>query len=185
MVKEILTTHDVAKWCNIDRKTVVNWIEDGDLKAYRTKGGHRRVRRDDLFEFLMDHKMPVPSHKRILLVDDDEAVRTAFTELFEAQGFEVDTAAEGFEAGVLIQAKKPAIVILDLIMPGMDGFYVCEFIRKQKSLKHTRIIVLTGYPSRENFEKAKKSGANKCIGKPVDNETLLTEVQELIGSHSN
>ena len=179
MVKERLTTHEVALCCHVNMSTVVNWIEDGSLKAYRTKGGHRRVKRDDLLDFMAEHKMPLPSNKRVLIVDDDESIRSGLKELFESEGYEVDTAVGGFEAGVLLQMKKPSVIILDLVMPGMDGFEVCEYISQQKSLKHTMVIVLTGYPSKDNIKKAKEAGANKCIAKPVDNLVILKEVKNL------
>ena len=86
---------------------------------------------------------------------------------------------------MLIEKNKPAVVVLDLIMPGLDGFWVCECIRKYEHLKHAKIIVLTGYPSKENIRKAKRAGANRVIAKPVDNEVILKEAAKLLGvSHA-
>ncbi len=182
MDKKALTTYDVAQFCHVTINTVVNWIEDGSLKAFRTKGGHRRIRSSDFDEFLSKHNMPIADGKRILVVDDDESIRNGLRELFESNGYQVDTAKEGFMAGALIEQYRPALIILDLIMPGLDGFFVCEHVKKQEHLKDIKIIVLTGYPSRENIQEVKRAGANKVIPKPVDNEIILKEVQNLLGA---
>ncbi|MDD5069993.1 MAG: response regulator [Candidatus Omnitrophica bacterium] len=180
MMSEVLTTHQVAQYCHVTMTTVVNWIEDGSLPAYKTKGGHRRIKKNDLISFLKKHNMPVPSKRRIMIVDDDESIRDGFEKLFRAKGFEVDIAKNGFEAGVLIVMKQPEIVILDLIMPELDGFFVCEYIRKHSLLSHTKIIVLTGFPSKTNLKRAKDLKVNLCLSKPIDNETLITETERIL-----
>ena len=182
MTKDILTTHEAAKYINVTMPTVVNWIDDGSLKAYKTKGGHRRIKKDDLVDFLKKYNMPAFSKERILVVDDDASIRIGLKKVFQKEGYEVDLASDGFEAGVLIEKGKPALVVLDLIMPNLDGFSVCQYIRSLDGLKHTKIIVLTGYPSKENFSKAKKAGADLCLAKPVQSEELLNEVETLLGT---
>jgi excisionase family DNA binding protein len=161
--------------------TVINWTKDGSLKAYRTKGGHRRIKKNDLEEFLRKHKIPVSLKPKILIVDDEEAIRDGLKELFESLDYEVHVAGDGFSGGLLIEKNRPEVVILDLIMPGVDGFGVCERIREQEHLRHTKVIVLTGYPSQENIERAKKSGAARVLAKPVDNNVLVNEVNTLLG----
>ena len=181
MDKKILTTYEIARYCHVNISTVINWIGDGSLKAYRTKGGHRRVNKNNLIDFLTENGMPSYLHEGILIVDDETAIQEGLKELFENNGYKVDVAGNGFEAGILIEMKRPALLVLDLIMPGLDGFFVCNYVRKLKRLKHTKIIVLTGYPSKENIKKAKIAGANKVILKPVDNDAILNEVMKLIG----
>lgn len=178
--EQVLTTHKVARHCQVTMATVVNWVNDGSLKAFRTKGGHRRIERDDLIKFLKENDMPFRHKTRILVVDDDQAIRVGLKKIFESQGFEVDLASDGFGAGRLLVLKKPDVVILDLVMPGMDGFEVCKYIKKAEGLKHTKIIILTGYPSKENIAKAKRSGAHRCLAKPLDNDSIVKEVQKLL-----
>ena len=182
MVKDVFTTYEVAQYCKVTITTVVNWIKDGSLKAYKTKGGHRRIRRADFEEFLRSHNMPVSFQQKILIVDDDYSIQTGLRKLFEGEGYEVDVASNGFEAGILVKEVIPSVVILDLIMPEFDGFAVCELIKKHKELKYIKIIVLTGFPSQENITRAKKAGADKCLAKPIENESILEAVQELIQS---
>ncbi len=185
MKKQILTSYDVAKYCHVDIKTVANWTADGSLKAYRTKGGHRRIKKDDLEEFLNEHNMSVSLSKRILIVDDDASIRMGLEDFFELKGYAVDVAEDGFKAGTIFKTTRPEVVIMDFIMPGVDGIKACKHIREIEGSKCTKIIVLTGYPSKENFKNAKEAGADKCLAKPVQNEALLKEVEKLIGAHNS
>lgn len=182
MVKDVFTTFEVAKYCKVTITTVVNWIKDGSLSAYKTKGGHRRIKRSDFEEFLRKHNMPVSFKQKVLIVDDDFSIQSGLRILFEAEKYEVEVASNGFEAGILVKEFMPTVVILDLIMPEFDGFSVCELIKKHKDLKHIKIIVLTGFPSQENLEKAKKAGADKCLAKPIENKLILETVSGLIKS---
>lgn len=181
MDKLILSTYDIASFCHVDMKTVINWIDDGSLKAYKTKGGHRRVKKEDLLEFLDKYNMPVSLKKRILVVDDDESIRLGLKEFFESKNYIVDLADDGFKAGTIFEAKRPELIILDIIMPGGDGIKACKHIREVEGTKRAKILILTGYPSKENFSKAKAAGADKCLAKPVSNDAMLKEVEELIG----
>ena len=185
MEKKIFTTHDIASLCHVDMKTVINWTKDGSLKAYKTKGGHRRIKKDDLIEFLNKYDMPISLKKSILIVDDDDSLRSALTEYFESKGYIVDETDDGFKAGVIFEAKRPDVVILDLVMPGIDGIKTCENIREIEGVKRTKIILLTGYASKENFKKAEESGADKCIAKPVESDVLFEEVEKLRGYPNN
>ncbi len=185
MEKEILTSYDVAKYCQVDIKTVANWTADGSLKAYKTKGGHRRIKKDDFVKFLDKYNMPNSLNKKILIVDDDISIRLALKEFFESKEYIVDLADDGFKAGAIFEAKRPDVIILDIIMPGVNGIAACKYIREIEETRSTKIIMLTGYPSKENFRNAKEAGADKCLAKPVKNDALLKEVEKLVGAHNN
>jgi len=180
MVKDVFTTYEIAQYCKVTITTVVNWIKDGSLKAYKTKGGHRRIKRNDFEVFLHKHNMPVSFQQKILIVDDDYSIQTGLRKLFEGEGYEVEVASNGFEAGILVKEFIPTVVILDLIMPEFDGFAVCKLIKKHKELKYIKIIVLTGFPSQENCENAKKAGADTFLAKPIENKLILETVKGLI-----
>ena len=181
MFKKVLTTHEIAKHCHVTMATVTNWIKDGSLKGYKTKGGHRRVYREDLEEFLKKYQMPFSVKPRILIVDDDESIRLGLKKLFEREGFIVSLADNGLQAGVLLEMTRPGLVILDLIMPGLDGFYVCQQIKAHSHFKDIKVVVLTGYPSKENIQKAKDFGVDELIAKPVENEIILRKINDLMG----
>ena len=118
--------------------------------------------------------------RRILIVDDDEAIRTGLKETLEASGFKIDTASDGFEAGLLAIQNDPALIILDLKMHGLDGFSACRLIRSNPLLKNIKILVLTGYPSAGNIDKISGLGADRLLTKPVDRKNLLKEIHSLL-----
>ncbi|MCK5581733.1 MAG: response regulator [Candidatus Omnitrophica bacterium] len=182
MSRNIYTTFDVAKACQVSINTVVNWIKDGSLKAYKTKGGHRRVKENDLIDFIKEHKIPVSQKERILIVDDDATIRIGLKDIFESNGYEVDLAYNCFRARLIFEERQPSLIILDLILPGINGLDFCRNIRCSEILRRTKIVLLTGYPSTENYLQARKAGVNKCIAKPVESEELVKIVEQLLDS---
>jgi len=180
-----LSTFAIAQMLNVDPGSVANWIDQNILKAYRTPGGHRRVMTDDLIVFLREHKMPIPPElatipTRILIVDDEPAIASMLAKKIRAahSDYEVIEANDGFRAGTVVATLKPDVVILDLRMPGMDGFEVCRLIKSQDSTKHAEIIAITAYPVAENVEKILECGARVCLSKPLDIDQILAEIKK-------
>lgn len=178
-----LSTFAIAQMLHVDPGSVANWIDQNLLKAYRTPGGHRRVLAEDLVTFLRAHKMPIPeelhaSAVRVLVVDDEPGVaQLVMRTIKSAHGdYEVHIANDGFQAGAMLATVKPDVVILDLRMPGMDGFEVCKLIKSQDSTRHTHVIAMTAYPSADNQERILKCGARTCLSKPLDMDQLLAEI---------
>ncbi len=180
-----LSTFAIAEMLHVDPGSVANWIDQGLLKAHRTPGGHRRVVLDDLVKFLREHKMPVPAELgttsvRILVVDDEEAVAKLIARAIRAQypEYEVVDANDGFRAGTIIATLRPDVVILDLRMPGMDGYEVCRMIKAQEATKHAEVIAMTAFPSPESEKRILECGARICLSKPLDLDQLLQEVEK-------
>jgi excisionase family DNA binding protein len=185
--KDVLTTFEAARLCRVSYNTIKNWIKRGLLSAYRTAGGHMRISADDLRIFCREHKIPMdeasePLRRKVLVVDDEESVRDALREALAAypEKLDVYTAADGFDAGCFMEAVRPDVVILDLVMPGMDGFKVCQSIRHSPALQHVKILVLTGYASDRNLERATELGADVCLSKPIDREVLFQQLDALL-----
>lgn len=179
-----LSTFAIAKMLYVDPGSVANWIDRGMLTAHRTPGGHRRVATEDLVSFLRSHKMPVPAElnatpTRILVVDDEVPVAQMIAKALKAAHpeYEIIEANDGFRAGTIITAKQPDIVILDLRMPGMDGYEVCTLIRSQEATRQTEVLAMTAYPSPETEKRILDCGARVCISKPLDIDDLLKEVE--------
>lgn len=124
--------------------------------------------------------MPVIFQDKIVIIDDDEAILARLKETFESDGYFVDIAANGLAGAMLVEKHRPAVVILDLIMPLFDGFYFCELIKRQPYAKDIKIVVLTGHMSKKNIAKAKKAGVAKIIAKPVTNAELVSEIKKII-----
>jgi len=185
-----LTTGDVAKYCHVSQVAVVKWIKAGKLKAYRTPGSHYRILPKDFLEFLEKYQMPVPPDfhdkerkKRVLIVDDDPAVVGAISTALEQDeyDYEIASASDGYEAGIQVATFHPDLVILDIMMPELDGFEVCRKIKSDPKTQHIKILVLTGYPDEANIKRMLAYGADKCMAKPLNISELRESVAELLG----
>jgi len=190
--KPYLTTGGIAKILHVTRVTVYNWIKSEKLKAARVHQGKHRVSKKDFAEFVKQHKlknsiaseflaMPIV---KILVVDDEpDMVRTIKTFLEKINPhYHVVGATSGFEAGLLIRSFAPDIIILDLIMPGVDGFSICRKIRENHQAKDIKIIAMTGYPSPENLKRIKKEGVSEILAKPFKYRKLLSVIKKLTKS---
>jgi excisionase family DNA binding protein len=186
---EILTVSQASKYCNVSSKTIINWIEAGHLKAYKTVGGHRRIKREDLDQFLKDKGMPLPEEpkgeerKKILVVDDDKIIVETIVQSLEEDeyGYEMISASDGFEAGLQVSHFKPDLLILDIMMPDINGYEVCQKVKSNPESKDTKIIVLSAYLNDEAFKQMKEYGADACFSKPLPLEQLKYEVAKLLG----
>ncbi len=179
-----LSTFDIAEMIGVDPGSVANWIDSGALKAHRTPGGHRRVAVADLVRFLREHKMPVPAGLEqapvcVLIVDDEpDATRIIARAIGHLHpDYEIVEVQDGFRAGTVVATLKPDVVILDLRMPGMDGFEVCRMIKSQEATKHADVIAITAYPSDENNRRILDCGAKICLPKPLDLARLVEQVE--------
>lgn len=174
-IKDTYSTHDVAKICCVTPTTVIRWIEDGLIPAFKTVGGHRRVRREDLEKVCRERSIPfnVPTGNevgRILVVDDEpvvlELLRDVLKEL--SHKFEIEVAKDAFDAGRLVVSFRPQLIFLDLMMPGVDGFEVCMRLKKDPATTNTEVIAITGYYTDSNMERILNAGAAACLKKPLD-----------------
>jgi excisionase family DNA binding protein len=198
-----LTTFEVSRVCGVVHSTVSNWIDEGKLTAYRTPGGHRRVRKSDLLLFLKFYEIPVPKEImdqlesgitglagaqsdpkqgafKILVVEDDAALSEILVETLKKNFPEAQTAQafDGFEAGKKLVSFAPDLVILDLILPGMDGFKIIENIRSDSDNRRTRILAITGHDSADNRQKVLQAGnADALIIKPIQLEDFKAQVR--------
>jgi excisionase family DNA binding protein len=184
-VAKNLSTFAIAQMLRVDPGSVANWIDQSLLKAHRTPGGHRRVAEEDLLEFLKQHRMPIPEQlgkapTRVLIVDDEPAVTQLISRAIHSRfpDFELVEAHDGFRAGNILATLVPDLVLLDLRMPGMDGFEVCRMIRSEASTKHTEVIAMTAYPSPETEKKIFECGASVCLSKPLDMAELMDSIQK-------
>lgn len=182
---KVLTTFQAADYCQVSPFTIRNWIESGVLAAYKTPGGHRRILKQDLIEFLKRHGMPSTEEfsaptRKILVVDDEKVVTEFVCKVIrQVDGqVEVAVALDGFEAGALVTRFRPSVVVLDLRMPGLDGFQVCERIKQDSTMANATVIGITGYYSPEYESRFKACGGWKLLKKPLDIEVLKDAIRE-------
>jgi CheY-like chemotaxis protein len=165
---------------------VINWIKSGKLEATTTPGGHRRVSVDHFRDFLQRHGLPPFAEPqadkcRLLVVDDDPEVVRILVKLLGRSGkYAVATAANGFEAGLQVARFGPELVILDLVMPQRDGFAVCQQLKATPQTRHIKVLVLTGYASAENLQRALAAGADDCLAKPLKGQELQEKIDALL-----
>jgi len=189
----VFTVNQVSELLQVSPQTIVNWIEAGRLGAYRTPGGHRRIKKSDLEEFVKKHQMPVfglssdldeegRKMKKILVVDDDQVIVETITAGLEEDPheYEVIAAADGFEAGLQVSHFRPDLLILDIMMPDIDGYEVCRKLKTSEETKHIKIIVLSGYLDEDNYKKMREYGADLCFSKPLPLDKLKVEIARLL-----
>lgn len=185
----ILTVFQASKYCNVSPKTIINWIEAGHIEAYKTVGGHRRIKKSDLENFMRKQGIPIPEEeiiserKRILIVDDDAIIVETIVQALEEEeyDYEIVSASDGFEAGLQVNHFKPHLLILDIMMPDIKGYDVCKRIKTNEETKDTKIIVLSAYLDDERFKKMKEYGADLCFSKPLPLPQLKEEVAKALG----
>lgn len=178
-----LTPGEIAQYCDVHQRTVSRWIASGQLKGFKLPGrGNYRVVLEDFISFLQQQKIPVPPSltavTTVLVVDDEAAYRRAISRVLQTAGFNVMMAEDGFQAGVLLQ-HKPAVMTLDLQMPGLNGFEVLKYIRQHSELSQTKILVISGLGQTE-LERALEAGADATLSKPFDNAHLLDTIARLL-----
>jgi excisionase family DNA binding protein len=182
---DILTIRQAAKFCGVTRMSMWRWVKAGKINSFVTPGGHHRIIKSDLEKSLKAQGMKmmirqIDAPARVLIVDDNELVVKGLEKLFLEESFEVDTAKDGFEAGVKAKQFNPDLIILDLMMPQMDGFEACKFLKNNDSTSHIKILILTGNASKENMNEIMDAGADDYMEKPVDNAELVDKSEDLL-----
>jgi excisionase family DNA binding protein len=181
--KTIYTTHDVSRLLHVNPRSVINWIEQDRLQSFRTPGGHRRIRHDDLLSFLRKHQIPVPSALAgvqfgVLVVTDDADTTDLLRTHFEkAAGFTVTTASDGISAMIELGRARPDLMILDVKISGVDGADVCRRIKNDRTNK-TAILAMSVQP--EDKERIMQAGADGFLTKPLEIEVLESEARRLL-----
>ena len=179
-VKSYLTPKEVAELLMVSTAAVRLWAESGHLKARVTAGGHRRFKLDDIKDFAMKKNIQlntnINENPRILIVDDD----IHFAELLacllkvEIKNVEVEISLDGFDAANKLHDFTPSIMLLDIKMPGLDGFQVCQRVKENPLQNHIRVIAISGYITDSDIDKLHTMGAEACLQKPINIPNLLT-----------
>lgn len=176
---EYLTPRQVADCLKISPVTVRHWALDGKLKFVTTPGGHRRFAYTFIEQFAQERGIRLSWDNagtlRVLIVDDNRDLVGYLVELLgnAELNIMVEIAHDGFSAGEQIHLFKPDILLLDLMMPGVDGFETCRRLKQNIATRHIRVIAMTGYPIAENVERILQAGAEQCLAKPIRASTLL------------
>ncbi len=187
--KDHFTTGEVAKFCGVTLRTVINWIKAGRLDAYQLPGtrGDNRIRRQQLLAFMQQNQLPIPNEllensneikakPMALVVDDDLNMAKSIQRVLHKSGFATHYAADGFDAGLMFSEYSPKLLTLDLQMPRFDGFSVLE---KLKDDDTCFICVISGM-GQQHLDRAVSMRANAALQKPFENLELEKIVKPLI-----
>jgi excisionase family DNA binding protein len=181
----LLTSYQVGALLQVNPSSINKWVKDGRIPAFRTPGGHRRIRAADLVHFLLTHNMPVPktlagaSKRRLLLVDDDPKQLEALSRVFKAHSERIDvaTVTNGVDALVQIGSIKPHVAVIDVVMPNVDGIEVCRRLKANPETAGIRIVLTSGHLTPEVEKQAIAAGADAVAPKPLDIAVVLREVE--------
>ena len=183
--KQTLTTGDIARYCGVNFRTVIRWIERGNLKAYQLPGrGDNRISVEDFISFLEENNIPIPtefqrSSNRVLIVESDYQLARILKEMAERAGYDVRIVADAFRAGTMLGTFLPDVVTLDRSIPEFDVHDIFTFLRSTPGLERLKILVVTDQPGRA-IDKAMESGADDVLQKPFKHEEFIEKLTRLI-----
>ncbi len=187
LAKNVFTTGEVAQICQVSQQTVIRCFDSGRLTGFRVPGSRfRRITREGLIQFMKENGIPLDQlesgKKRVLVVDDEPAIVEMLVELLERDGrFEVRTAATGFDAGVVAGEFHPDVIILDYMLPDVNGNIVCKTVRANPKLEHVKIIIVSGVVNREEIDALLSDGAHDFVKKPFEIDALISKIGQLVG----
>ena len=185
-MKTVFTTGEAAKICKVSQQTIIRCFDSGQLKGFRVPGSRfRRIPREQLFSFMKDNGIPTDAlesgKRRILIVDDDEELVELLADVFiKDSRFDVRVTNNGFDAGMLVKEFRPDVVVLDVMLPDINGKEVCQRVRSDSALDDVRIICISGMVESDKVADLKAAGANDFMQKPFAVEKLMECVCELL-----
>ena len=181
-MKTVFTTGEAAKICKVSQQTIIRCFDNGQLKGFRVPGSKfRRIPREALYKFMRDNSIPTDAlesgKRKILLVDDEVEIIEMLAKALEDDGrFEYRVAANGFDAGMLVKEYRPDLIILDVMLPDINGKEVCVRVRQDTTLEEVRIICISGMVEEEKIAELKLAGADEFVRKPFDVDELINKL---------
>jgi excisionase family DNA binding protein len=185
--KEVLTTGEVAKICNVAPRTVSKWFDSGSLKGYRIPGSRdRRIPVSELIKFMKAHGIPLDGiasgRTRVLIVDDDrQVVDTLEKVLTEQTSYEIKTSINAFQAGMECERFRPHVLLMDIHVGENDARMLVDQVRKNEHLQFTKIIAMSGKLTDGQAQGLRPAGFDGFLKKPFQ----IRQVVEAIESATN
>ena len=185
-MKDLFTTGDVAEICRISQQTVIRCFDAGRIEGFRVPGSKfRRIPRQKLIKFMKENDVPLDNlesgKKKVLIVDDDAEIIELIVDVLVRDGrFEIETASSGYEAGISTQQFRPDLILLDYMLPDINGNVVCQTIRKNPEFESIKIIIVSGVVKRDEIDQLLKSGAEDFIKKPFNIAELTGKITTVL-----
>jgi len=181
-MKDLFTTGEAADICRVSQQTIIRCFDSGRLKGFRVPGSKfRRIPRASLIRFMRDNSIPLDNldsgKRKVLIVDDDAEIVELISDILSREGgFEIRTASSGYEAGMITQQFRPDLILLDYMLPDVNGNVVCQTIRKNPEFENTRIIIVSGVIKQDEIDQLLRAGAQEFLKKPFNISELLDKV---------
>ncbi len=181
-MKDLFTTGEAAEICRVSQQTIIRCFDSGRLKGFRVPGSKfRRIPRLNLVKFMRDNNIPLDNldsgRKKVLIVDDDAEIVELISDILIRDGhYEIRTASSGYEAGMVTQQFHPDLILLDYMLPDVNGNVVCQTIRSNPEFENTRIIIVSGVVKQEEIDQLLKAGAEDFVHKPFTISELTDKI---------
>jgi excisionase family DNA binding protein len=183
-VKDVLTTGEVAKICNVAPRTVSKWFDSGALRGYRIPGSKdRRIPVNQLIRFMKQHGMPLnglmSGCTRILIVDDEQDIVEVLEKILEDEAkYEVEVAKGGFAAGVIAEKFRPHVILLDMHLSDIDGKEVAKAVKANADLQLTKVIAMSGKMMDEEAKGLNAQGFDGFLKKPFHVKQVIEAIED-------
>jgi excisionase family DNA binding protein len=181
-MKNLFTTGEAADICNVSQQTIIRCFDAGRLEGFRIPGSKfRRIPRESLVKFMRENKMPLDNlesgKRKVLIVDDDEEIVDLIVDVLVRDGrFEVKTASSGYDAGIMTEKFSPDLIILDYMLPDVNGNVVCQTIKRNPSFANTHIIIVSGVANESEIKDLLSAGAEGFVKKPFNIVGLVDKI---------
>lgn len=178
-MKTVFTTGEAAKICKVSQQTIIRCFDSGQLKGFRVPGSRfRRIPRDVLYKFMKDNGIPTDAlesgKRKALVVDDDLDLVELIKDALETDGrFEVRVANNGFDAGMMVKEYRPDAIVLDVMLPDINGKEVCQRVRSDSTLDDVKIVCISGMVEAAKVDELRAAGANDFLQKPFEVDKLI------------
>ena len=185
-MKDLFTTGEAAKVCKVSQQTIIRCFDSGRLEGFRVPGSRfRRIPRQSLVKFMKVNNIPLDSvesgRKKVLIVDDDAEIVELIADVLVRDGrFDTKTAGSGYEAGISTNQFRPDLILLDYMLPDVNGNVVCQTIRRNPDFENIKIIIVSGVIKQDEIAQMLKSGAEDFIKKPFNIVELTRKITEVL-----
>jgi excisionase family DNA binding protein len=183
-VKDVLTTGEVAKICNVAPRTVSKWFDSGALHGYRIPGSKdRRIPLNQLIRFMKHHGMPLnglmTGSSRIMIVDDEQDIVEVLEKILEGEAkYEVEVAKGGFAAGISAEKYRPHVILLDMHLRDLDGRELAKHVKSNPDLQLTKVIAMSGKMSEDELKALAAQGFDGYLKKPFHVRQVIEAIED-------
>lgn len=190
-MKNLFTTGEAAEICSISQQTIIRCFDSGKLDGFRIPGSRfRRIPRESLLKFMKENSIPLDNLEvekggkiKVLIVDDDAEIVELMVDVLNRDGrMEIRTASSGYDAGLLTQQFMPDVIILDYMLPDVNGNIVCQTIKRNMQFEHIKIIIVSGVVNQDEIEDLLRAGAAEFIKKPFNIAELVDRILSVMES---